>query len=600
MSSENRSNAVNRQLAAILFADIVGYTALMQKGEATALKILNRFQDISKDKVSQYEGEIIKTYGDGSIILFTSTINAVQCAKEMQMAFKEEPTVPLRIGIHIGEIVRKDKDVFGNGVNVSARIESMGVAGAVLLSDSAYAKVKNQEDLEFESLGEYEFKNVEEPIEVFALSNDKLVVPDISAIEGKFKGKAIITDSDESFFQRIWKKKIPQLTTLYFIGGWALLQMSNWALNHFRVSPRWSEILFILIVGMIPSILVYFNNRDRIHGGEFRIGEKILFPANFLAVGTVIFFLFQGADLGAMTRTINYVDEDGNQVSRTMVKKDYLIRLPVFPFEQINPDSSTVWVSDVLHFAFHLDLAQDDNLAVGRERVPAGSENEFPTRSEKIEMSKSYGGKYYIDGKYDYDGEILELRTSLRNGSNGNLIDERSFKGTNILELIDSSSAYMRVAIGLSKEQIDAYVDQDVAETFTNNLEALRLFSQFIRGRGIIKAVQAVELDSTFAYASYRISRNLYFYSAGDLEVIRFANQAYRHRKRMPPQDQIAINTHKYLAEKNYDKAEDLLKLQLEMNPNGDTRAELFSLYSRTDQREKYLALAKQQFEDEG
>ncbi|MBT8267579.1 MAG: adenylate/guanylate cyclase domain-containing protein, partial [Bacteroidia bacterium] len=118
MSSENRSNAVNRQLAAILFADIVGYTALMQKGEATALKILNRFQDISKDKVSQYEGEIIKTYGDGSIILFTSTINAVQCAKEMQMAFKEEPTVPLRIGIHIGEIVRKDKDVFGNGVNV--------------------------------------------------------------------------------------------------------------------------------------------------------------------------------------------------------------------------------------------------------------------------------------------------------------------------------------------------------------------------------------------------------------------------------------------------------------------------------------------------
>lgn len=601
MSSENQTNSVNRQLAAILFADIVGYTALMQKGEKTALNILNRYQSVCEEMVGAHDGEIIKSYGDGSIILFTSTINAVQCAKAMQIAFNEEPQVPLRIGIHIGEIVRKDNDVFGNGVNIASRIESMGVAGAVLLSNFAYAKVKNQEDLDFKSLGTYDFKNVDEPIEVFAVSNPELVVPELDVIEGKFKSHSESKDLDQSFFQQIWNKKIPQLMMVYFISGWAFLQISNWALNHFRVSPRWSEILFILIVGMIPSLLVYFNNRGRMHEGEFKIGEKILFPANFLAVGVVIFFLFKSVDLGAMTRTVNYIDEDGNQVSRTMVKKDYLLRLPVFPFEQINPDSTTAWVGDVLHFAFHLDLAQDDNMSVGRARVPSGSENEFPTRSEKIEIAKGYGGKHYIDGKYSYDGNILELTTSLRNGSNGNLIDERSFKGDNIFELIDSSSAYMRVALGLTQAQIEAYVDQDVAETFTDNIEALRHFSKFIGRNGNFEdAFKAVELDSTFAYANYRISRTLFVYSAGESETIKYANRAYRHRKRMPPQDQIAITTHKYLAEKNFTKAEELLKLQLEINPDGDTRTQLLILYSNSKQSEKYLELAQKQYDEEG
>jgi len=193
------TSSSSRKLAAILFADIVGYTALMQKGEGKAMSILNRFQEVTASQVKKHKGEIIKTYGDGSLILFDSTVDAVNCAHDMQVDFRGEVHVPLRIGIHVGEVVRKDNDVFGNGVNIASRVESMGVAGGVLLSKTALDRVKNQEAHEFQSLGSFEFKNVEEPIEVFALVNNGFPIPKSRELAGKFRKK-----SEKSILQKWW------------------------------------------------------------------------------------------------------------------------------------------------------------------------------------------------------------------------------------------------------------------------------------------------------------------------------------------------------------------------------------------------------------
>lgn len=178
-----------RKLAAILFADIEGYTNLMQEGESNAMRVLNRFQKVTAESAHSCFGEVVKSYGDGSLLIFDSTVDAVKCAVDMQKAFREDPVVPLRIGIHIGEVVRKDKDVFGNGVNIASRIESMAVAGSILVSEDAQRHLKNQEYFSLTSLGQFEFKNVAEPIEVFALTNDQLAVPKGDQIKGKFKEK---------------------------------------------------------------------------------------------------------------------------------------------------------------------------------------------------------------------------------------------------------------------------------------------------------------------------------------------------------------------------------------------------------------------------
>lgn len=178
-------NSESRELATILFADIVGYTALMEKGETAAMSMLNRFEKVTKKTVQKYRGEIIKTYGDGSLILFANPIDATRCAYEIQLDFQKKPKIPLRIGIHVGEIIRKRKDIFGKSVNLASRIESMGVAGSVLLSTAASKKLKFQPDLQIQSLGIFEFKNVEKRMELFALANKGLVIPQLAEMRGK-------------------------------------------------------------------------------------------------------------------------------------------------------------------------------------------------------------------------------------------------------------------------------------------------------------------------------------------------------------------------------------------------------------------------------
>ncbi|MBT8218530.1 MAG: adenylate/guanylate cyclase domain-containing protein [Bacteroidia bacterium] len=174
MPSDQKSN---RRLSAILFADIVGYTAMMQSDEGSTMNRLRHYQTILKKEVADHNGEIIKNYGDGSLCLFNSVLDAVHCARALQITFQKEPKVPLRIGLHSGDVMFEEGDIYGNDINIASRIESSGIAGSILMSKNIYDKVKNQSDLSFQTLGTYNFKNVEEPISVWALANQGLNVP---------------------------------------------------------------------------------------------------------------------------------------------------------------------------------------------------------------------------------------------------------------------------------------------------------------------------------------------------------------------------------------------------------------------------------------
>ena len=145
-----------RKLAAILFADIVGYTALMQSDERLALAHLQKFKQSLEQLVPANKGEIIQFYGDGCLCIFNSSVDAVACAKALQTDFQSEPKVPVRIGLHAGDVVFRDDNVFGDAVNIASRVESMGVPGAVLLSSNVRNQIKNQPDFELTNLGKFE------------------------------------------------------------------------------------------------------------------------------------------------------------------------------------------------------------------------------------------------------------------------------------------------------------------------------------------------------------------------------------------------------------------------------------------------------------
>ena len=177
----------DRKLAAILFADIAGYTSMMQHDEVLALNKLHHFKEKLNERVQELRGEIIQYYGDGCLMIFTNAVDAVNCAKQLQQDFTKDPNVPVRIGIHLGEILLDDGNIYGDSVNISSRIQSMGIPGAVLFSDTIKNQIKNKLEFEFISLGNIEFKNVDDPIEVFALSNSGFPVPDKANLSGKFK-----------------------------------------------------------------------------------------------------------------------------------------------------------------------------------------------------------------------------------------------------------------------------------------------------------------------------------------------------------------------------------------------------------------------------
>ena len=176
-----------RKLALALFSDIVGYSSMMQRDEAAGLQLAGHYRRILEEKVNEFGGNVLKHYGDGSLSVFDSTLSAVRCAYQIQLALQKSPAVPLKIGMHIGDIVFSDSDIFGDGVNIASRIESLGQPSTVLYSKSVHNQIKNYPEFKSVKLGFFHFKNIEEKVEVYALANRGLHVPNVKTLDGKLE-----------------------------------------------------------------------------------------------------------------------------------------------------------------------------------------------------------------------------------------------------------------------------------------------------------------------------------------------------------------------------------------------------------------------------
>jgi adenylate cyclase len=157
----------SHQLAAILFADIVNYTAMMQEDENTALEKITRFRHVIDIIVEELEGKIIQYYGDGCLVLFNSATDAVEFAKLLQTDFNEEPKVPVRIGIHMGDVLLRDGNVFGDVVNIASRIQALAPAGGIYISEMVYRNIANKKGMDSVFIKEEKLKNVRTPIRIY-------------------------------------------------------------------------------------------------------------------------------------------------------------------------------------------------------------------------------------------------------------------------------------------------------------------------------------------------------------------------------------------------------------------------------------------------
>lgn len=175
----------SRQLVAIMFADITGFTAMMQKDELLALSSRQKLQEVLNDEVAKHNGRIIEFKGDGVLCSFVSTTECVNAAISIQQQMQTSPLVPLRIGIHTGDVIVENENIYGDGVNVASRLESFAVSGSIFISGKVYDDIKNQKNIQTYSLGFYHFKNVDDEVEIFCISNPGLVIPAGNYLEGK-------------------------------------------------------------------------------------------------------------------------------------------------------------------------------------------------------------------------------------------------------------------------------------------------------------------------------------------------------------------------------------------------------------------------------
>ena len=159
----------DRQLKAIVFTDICGFTELMGRNETKALALLEQQRGLLKPIIHQFNGEWLKEIGDGVLIAFPSAVKAVTCALEIQRILAHNPDLTLRIGIHIGDVVKKDGDVFGDGVNIASRLEPLAEPGGICVSERVHEDIKNKPEISTSFQEEQLLKGVDKPIKVYSI-----------------------------------------------------------------------------------------------------------------------------------------------------------------------------------------------------------------------------------------------------------------------------------------------------------------------------------------------------------------------------------------------------------------------------------------------
>src|SRR6201982_148823 len=170
------TNTEERKLAAIMFTDMVGYSALAQRDDKVALELLEEHRRLLREIFPRFNGTEIKTIGDAFLVEFNSALEAAQCAIEIQRTLTKrnadiapDRRIELKIGIHIGDVVHRDGDVYGDGVNIASRIEPLAGAGGICLSMDVERQIRNAVETRLEKLAPTELKNISVPMDLFRI-----------------------------------------------------------------------------------------------------------------------------------------------------------------------------------------------------------------------------------------------------------------------------------------------------------------------------------------------------------------------------------------------------------------------------------------------
>src|SRR5215475_12424705 len=183
-SARTAPASIKRKLAAILAADVKGYSRLMGEDEVATLHTLTAYRQVIDALIQQHQGRVVGSAGDSVLAEFASVVDAVQCAVEIQHALRAKNTelpehrrMEFRIGINLGDVMVEGEQIYGDGVNIAARLEALADAGGICISGVVHDQVKNKLTLTYEDLGEQTVKNIAEPVRVWRVQTEESASP---------------------------------------------------------------------------------------------------------------------------------------------------------------------------------------------------------------------------------------------------------------------------------------------------------------------------------------------------------------------------------------------------------------------------------------
>lgn len=379
--------------------------------------------------------------------------------------------------------------------------------------------------------------------------------------------------------------KTLQFFAAYLVAAWTLLQFVDWVLNRYHISPYWVDLLLWIFIGIIPSLIIYLYHQERINKKILKLREKIIFPLNVLLIMVVTYFGFGNSDLGATTKEISYTDNAGELQTQTITKQEFRVNLPLFNFENKTQDSTKLWMNNVINDLLNYDLEQDKN-------ITPRTLGTVISITDKVYSTSTFSN-YYIDGEFDINDSIYSVTPIIHNSKNGKELNRKTFTGTNFFDLIDDASIYVREHVGIIEEMRDQYIDLDVKDFTTNSLDALR---EFTYGRHDM----ATAIDPSFAISYYIKSVNGTFWSHGHLEEQYQIDRAYENRRKLPLQLQLKVLIQRHIAYNHWKEAEELVKLQLEIDPNDLVFSNLlYTIYSETRNLDAFLRFTEARYNEQ-
>ncbi len=426
-----------------------------------------------------------------------------------------------------------------------------------------------------------------------------------------------------TFFENLWTRRLPQILGLYLLVGLGVVQLMQWLVNRYPLSPNLADFSFAALVSMIPTVflLAYFHGKPgRDHWTR---AEKIGIPMNLFASAALLFVLFSGKELGAVQATITLQDEEGNTVEAVIPKSEFRKKISVFFFDNTSGDSTLNWLQYGIPLALMSDLDQDlflnVKLGFDEKRMFVKSIDDFPNIAEKMKKAGFPEGvglpltlkrkvatdqhlDYFVSGSFAKENEKFLVSASLYETRRLKLLAERTFTGLDIFKLIDELSVQLKYDLEIPHHHIEDVEDLPVSEILTNSISAFKSFvggsyacrfkNDWETGKKYLE--QAVEDDPMFAYAWIELA-NVYFISNQSKKAEAATLAAMQHKYKLSERRQFDLKYMYYFSMKqDMDKVLRLVQYKVELFPDDiESHAELAFFYRNKNQMDEAISAYK-------